>query len=48
MNNLEMILKQTEEDSKMARKWSHQAKVLSVVALIVNIISEVLQSIGIL
>ncbi len=50
-NEFNEMLKQTEEiqrDIEMARKWSRQAVILSVAALIINVLRVILKIIGVL
>lgn len=48
MDEVKKHLTKAEEDTKLARKWSRQAVILSVAALIINVLRVVLKSIGVL
>lgn len=41
-------LTKAEEETKLARKWSRQAVILSVTALIINVLRVILKIIGVL
>lgn len=48
MDEVKKHLTKAEEDTKLVQKWSRQAVILSVVALIINVLRVVLKIIGVL
>lgn len=48
MDEVKEHLTKAEEETKLARKWSRQAVILSVTALIINVLRVILKIIGVL